>query len=74
MTFDPNRSMHIERTLRQCALELHPSGQLQLLAAVLGVTPKVFRYWWTKARVPSVKAKWLENRFPAIVDAASLKG
>lgn len=74
MTYDSARSAHIERTLRQCAVELHPSGQWQHLADAMGVTPKVFRYWWTKARVPAVKAKWLENRFPAIVNAASLTG
>lgn len=53
----------IERTVRKCALELHPSGELQRLAKEMGVTPKVFRYWWTRGRIPKVKAAWLENRF-----------
>lgn len=64
---------HIERTIRRCALELHPSGELRHLAAELGVTAKVFRYWITRGRVPKVKATWLETRFgKEIADAATL--
>jgi hypothetical protein len=67
-------SEHIERTIRACALELHPSGELQRLAKEMGVTPKVFRSWWTKGRVPKVKADWLEQRFSAIATASTLIG
>lgn len=59
----PDKSQLIERTIRRCALELDPSGQLKNLAAEMGVTPKVFRSWWKKGRVPKVKADWLETRF-----------
>lgn len=64
---------HIERTVRRCAIELDPSGELRHLAAELGVTPKVFRYWINRGRVPKVKASWLENRFgKEIADASTL--
>ena len=44
-------------------------------AAEMGVTPKVFRHWWTRGRVPKVKAEWLHGRFPEIVtDPATLIG
>lgn len=65
----------IERTIRQCALAIHPSGELRRLATEMGVTPKVFRHWWTRGRVPKVKAEWLHGRFPEIVaDPATLIG
>ena len=69
-----DKSAHIERTLKLCALEVHHSGELQRLAWKMGVSPKVFRYWWTKGRVPKTKAAWLEASFPHIVTAANLIG
>ena len=69
---DKNKE-HIERTIRRCALELNPSGELRHLASALGVTPKVFRYWMNRGRVPKVKAEWLERHFgKEIADASTL--
>lgn len=71
----PETSELIERTIRLCAIEVHPSGELKRLAAEMGVTTKVFRYWWTRGRVPKVKAEWLKTRFPNIVqDTSTLIG
>lgn len=68
------RSAHIQRTIKRCALEVHPSGELRHLAREMGVTTKVFHRWWTNGRVPKVKADWLEMRFPSIVTASTLTG
>ena len=69
---DKNKE-HIERTIRRCALELHPSGELRRLASAMGATPKVFRHWINRGRVPKVKAVWLENHFgKEIADASTL--
>lgn len=68
-----DKNEHIERTVRMCAVALHPSGELQRLAKEMGVTPKVFRYWWTRGRIPRVKADWLQTRFgKEIADADQL--
>lgn len=67
------KKKHIERTIRRCAIELDSSGELRHLAAALGATPKVFRYWINRGRVPKVKALWLENRFGKdVADASTL--
>ena len=71
---DPAKTEHVERTIRTCALALHSSGELRHLAAEMGVTTKVFRRWWTRGRVPKVKAEWLEKRFPDVVVASTLVG
>lgn len=63
---------HIERTIRRCALELHPSGSMKNLADAMGIHPNAFRYWAAKGRIPRTKANWLEMTFPGVVDAASL--
>lgn len=67
-----NKSAHIKRTLKKCALELDPSGQLKFLAEKMFVSPGVFSYWAREGHVPRRKAEWLEHHFPAIVKASSL--
>lgn len=63
---------HIQQTLKRCAAELHHTGLLKHLAEAMLVRQHVFSYWIRKGRVPRLKAKWLEARFPGIAVAASL--
>lgn len=73
----PNRDRQelIRRTLRLCALEVDPQGQLKRLAERMFVSPKVFSYWVNKGRVPKRKAELLHSLFPAIVtDPSDLHG
>jgi hypothetical protein len=73
---DPSKaekSAHIERTIRKCALETHQSGDLRILAKDIGCTPRVFYYWISRARIPNTKAQLLESRFGKdIADASTL--
>lgn len=73
-TIESKRSAQIERVLRLCALEVDGSGKLTKLAKKMGVSPQVYRYWINKGVVPRTKADWLQENFPAIVDAAFLRG
>ena len=69
---DPN---HIQRTLRQCALEIDPQGRLKELAHRMATNPQAVSHWIKKGRVPKIKALWLAEHFPSIVtDPSTLHG
>lgn len=66
------RSEHIKRTLKRCALELHPSGEFKHLAKKMILKTHAFSDWIRKGRVPRAKAEWLEENFPGIARASTL--
>lgn len=72
MQTDPMRSDEIQRIIRKCAVELHPSGELRHLAQAMGVHYRSFRSWWTRGAVPRTKAEWLQARFPGIASVDRL--
>jgi hypothetical protein len=66
------RSQHIKRTLKRCALELHPSGEFKHLARKMALQTHAFSDWIRKGRVPHAKAVWLEEHFPEHARASTL--
>lgn len=66
------RSQHIKRTLKRCALEIHPSGEFKYLARKMILKTHAFSDWIRKGRVPPAKAQWLEEHFPEHARASTL--